>query len=366
VAAGRRQRAALPRPTPNGDDWADPNPDAIAALPAHRRPVGRVLARRGGRPKSRATFAAQLNQVSRLLQQAAGIEPGQEVVRDDYPWHQLDADLADRYRQLIHARYRNVGTRNLYLSALREVLRERFRAELMSARRFETLTTALPTKAVGRTGRGRRLSGEEIAALLGACLADPQPRRAARDAAVIAVFATTGIRSSDLVDLDLGDWDDEQRSLYLACTKNGHPHTVYLPAVAAEYLDRWSSVRGATPGPLFTKVVGPPLQPMAYSTVATLLRVRAGQAHVKPFGSHDFRRTVATILLRTHDISIVSRILGHRDVASTGVYDLSDAEDCRAAVETLPIPDPASNPVTPPEDSPEPGHDDHQNERGAA
>lgn len=348
VESGHKHRAARLAGPRQPQDTADPDPNAIALLPAHRRPAARLLARRGGRDKSRRTFEAQIKQSCRLLQQAAAVQPDDWQDATVYPWHHVDRDHADRYRQLVHARYSNVGTRNLYLSVVREVLRECFRADLIDARRFEDVLQALPTKVAMRTSRGRRLTTEEVSALLGACLADTGQLPSARDAAVIAVLATTGMRASDLVDLDLRDWNAEERSLYLACTKNGHPHTVYLPTVAVPYLERWLAVRGTDSGPLFTKVIGAPLQPMAYSTVRSMLKTRATQAAVKPLGSHDFRRTVATLLLRTHDTGIVSRILGHRDVASTAVYDMAGPEECRAAVETLPMP-PLPSPVTDPQ-----------------
>jgi integrase len=338
LQAGRDRRE---RPGPTPADRAvhsDPDPDAITRLAPRRRPAARFLARRGGRPKSRETLAWQIQNSCRLLQEASAVPAADYRSAEEYPWHHIDRDHADRFRQLVHTRYPNVGTRNAYISVVREVLRECFRAELISALRFEELAAALPTKVALRTSRGRRLTPEEVARLLRACLADIEPVCGARDAAVIAVFATTGIRSSDLEDLNLTDWDPDDRSLYLACTKNGHPHTVYLPDSAVDYLKYWLTRRGAEPGPLFTKVIGEPLGAMTYATVRSMLRTRADQADVKRFGSHDFRRTVATTLLRTHDTGIVSRILGHRDVASTAVYDLTGPEECRAAVETLPMP----------------------------
>ena len=348
VQAGREYRArAVQKRTPSPVD-ADPNPDAIAVMPPRRRPDARFLARRGGRPKSLQTLEYQIHSSCRMLQEAADVPPEDHRPPGEYAWHHIDRDHADRFRQLVHTRYRNVGTQNVYISVVREVLRECYRADLISAARLEDLTAALPTKAAMTTSRGRRLLTDELEALLRACLTHGPRNSGVRDAAIIAVFATTGIRCSDLIALDLMDWNPDQRSLYLVLTKNGHPHTVYLPAGAVDYLDEWLTRRGIRPGPLFTQVIGGPLVRMTYATVRSMLRTRADQADVKRFGSHDFRRTVATTLLRTHDSGIVSRILGHRDVASTAVYDLTGPEECRDAVETLPMP---HHPSTPPDES---------------
>lgn len=344
--AGHEHRARpAPEPAREAVD-ADPDPDAIALLPPHRRPDARFLARRGGRPKSQATVAWQVRNSCRLIQDALDVPPEDRRPSEEYAWHHIDRDAADRFRQLVHSRYPNVGTRNAYISVVREVLRECHRAGLISGSRFDDLTAALPMKVALRTTRGRRLTPDELDDLLRACLTDRDPVCGARDAAVIAVFATTGIRASDLVDLDLTHWNSTDRSLYLVCTKNGHPHTVYLPAAATDYLESWLSQRGTEYGPLFTLVIGAALERMSTDTVRMMLYTRADQAGVKRFGSHDFRRTLATTLLRTHDTGIVSRILGHRDVASTAVYDLTGPEECRDAVETLPMP---AHPSTPPE-----------------
>lgn len=343
--AGHEHRARpAPEPAREAVD-ADPDPDAIALLPPHRRPDARFLARRGGRPKSQATVAWQVRNSCRLIQDALEVRPEDRRPSEEYAWHHIDRDAADRFRQLVHSRYPNVGTRNAYISVVREVLRECHRAGLISGSRFDDLTAALPMKVALRTTRGRRLTPDELDDLLRACLTDRDPVCGARDAAVIAVFATTGIRASDLVDLNLTHWNSTDRSLYLVCTKNGHPHTVYLPAAATDYLESWLSQRGTEYGPLFTLVIGA-AERMSTDTVRMMLYTRADQAGVKRFGSHDFRRTLATTLLRTHDTGIVSRILGHRDVASTAVYDLTGPEECRDAVETLPMP---AHPSTPPE-----------------
>ena len=277
-----------------------------------------------------------------LLQEADGLPRPDPAAARRYPWHHVDGARASRYRRLVHARYRNIGTWNLYLSLLRELVRECHRAELIDARRLEAVLGQLPTKLPFRTTRGRRLTDAELTKLLTACVSDTEPRRATRDAAIIAVRAGTGIRCSDLIDLDLADWNPRDASLYLACTKNGRSHLVYLPAAAVGFPRRWLAERGTQPGPLFTKVIGAPLRPMTYATVRSMLGTRADQADIPWFGSHDFRRTLATTLLRTHDIGTVSLILGHVDVTSTAVYDLAGAEECRTAVETLPLLDVAT------------------------
>jgi integrase len=72
----------------------------------------------------------------------------------------------------------------------------------------------------------------------------------------------------------------------------------------------------------------------------TLAR-RAGIGHVQ---THDFRRTVATSLLRKHDAAIVAKLLGHSSLAATLTYDLSGQDEQRWAISTLPLPECAVEP----------------------
>lgn len=336
----RRGAHARDETDPNEErdgDWSSENPDAVAELPHKQRPVERFRARRGGRPKSRRSLSAQINQVCRLIADVTG-RPLGEGGAATYPWHLIDTDDADLYRALIFSRYKNISTRNLMISILREILKECRRSGLISAVRLESLLERLPLRSPGRSTRGRRLTQEHILAVLLACVEDRNRRRGARDSAIVATFLTTGLRASELADLDLADWDPEARTLYARLTKNGQPHTVFVNTGAVSHIEAWLQFRGDWAGPLFSRVKDYKQQGITYAGVAQMLRTRADQAGVPRFGSHDFRRTLATNLLRIYDVSLVSKLLGHRDVASTAIYDLADEDNCREAVESAHVP----------------------------
>ncbi len=59
---------------------------------------------------------------------------------------------------------------------------------------------------------GRALSAEEIAALLQDCINDPRPI-GARDAAVIAVTYSGGLRRAEVAKLGFTDYDKESKKL---------------------------------------------------------------------------------------------------------------------------------------------------------
>jgi integrase len=68
------------------------------------------------------------------------------------------------------------------------------------------------------------------------------------------------------------------------------------------------------------------------------IQLHAKTAGLRHFASHDFRRTFATELLRTHDAALVGKLLNHKKLTSTMVYDLASEDEQRAAVASIQLP----------------------------
>lgn len=334
-AAARRERhtrqdAARPA------DWADPDPAALTGLPPRRNPVARVIARQK-EGDSRYNFVYKLRVTCARLQ---GVDRDTVSVEDvhAYPWHQLDADAAEDYRRDIYRQYPRQSTRNDHVSVLRRVVTECHRVGLISALRRDEVLEQLYTVAPGPSTRRRRLTPGEIESLLGACEDQADPRAAARDTAMVAVLRTTGMRSVELARLDLADWDTDETTLLLRDTKNGRDHLVFVHPDAVPYLTRWVALRGTAPGALFTPLTGSSHRHLDAQYVHQRIQVHARTAGVAPFGSHDFRRTFATELLRHHDPALVGKLLNHTKLTSTLIYDLAGEDEQRAAVARIELP----------------------------
>jgi integrase len=320
-------------------NWVDPDPKAITELPDSRHPIGMLLEESKQTPGHIAKRKYVIRYVCAELSGRARASVTWEDVMA-YPWHHVTPDTAREFRRAIRTQYPNRNTRHSFMQTLRSIIGRCRRANLMSLEAAAHVLEQLPTKgARGRARLGRCLSEAEVSALIAAS-GQGDPFLAARDAAMFAVMATTGMRVSELTGLDLADWDRSQETLELLDTKNGQDRVVPVDERVVEYLEAWMGQRGGLPGPLFTPIPCRAPLPSRLTTKAVqerlaILTQRAGIGRVQ---THDFRRTVATTLLRSHDAALVAGLLGHSSLAATLTYDLSGQEQQRSAIATLPLP----------------------------
>src|SRR5690606_27099299 len=130
------------------------------------------------------------------------------------------------------------------------------RAELIPRGMCDDVLGALPVRSGSQPPAGRELSDAELVALQRAAIQHPNPVLALRNAAVVAVFQSTGCRISEVSDLDLADYRQDDDSLQVRVTKSGRPIRVWLVPWAALKVESWLFVRGAEPGPLFLSCRG--------------------------------------------------------------------------------------------------------------
>ncbi len=254
-----------------------------------------------------------------------------------YQWHLLELSDLERFETGLRAGEYQPASRNSYRAALRTVIHNCRKAGLITARRAERLLDRIPLETFQRAPVGRAIPSEELEMIMSA-LEDRDSWRTTRDQAIVAVLATTGMRISEVLQLTLDDADLQGGWLTLKHTKNGCPHRVPIAAGLVPYLTAWLVQRGESQGPLFLARKNQFGSHMTFQVVRNLLRRATHAAGIKSVTPHDFRRTVATTLLRSHDPSVVMRLLNHRSLNSTLAYDRC-GEDLQAlAVDSLPIP----------------------------
>jgi site-specific recombinase XerD len=289
-----------------------------------------------------AVYLAGLSQKGRRamagrLQIVAGILSVGDPLR--IPWHRI------RFQHVvtIRTRLQEIGyspaTVNLTLYALRGVARAAFNLGQMSAEDYQRIRDVKPVRGE-RILSGRGLPSGEIQALMEACMSNGRPA-GARDAAIISLLYAAGLRRSEVVSLDLQDYDPESGNLVVR-GKGNKERMLYVNNGAADALKDWLTERGQDPGPLFlpinksNKIYD---RRLTDQSVYTMLKLRARQAGVKDFSPHDLRRSFVSDLLDAGaDISTVQHLAGHANIQTTQKYDRRGEEAKRRAIDMLHVP----------------------------
>jgi len=186
------------------------------------------------------------------------------------------------------------ATTNQALAALRGVLKECWRLEVMSAEDYQRAADLPPAK------------GEQI----------PAGRE---------------VTKAEVVSLAREDFNPETGTLRVLHGKGGKQRIVYVTNGAIAALKAWLEVRGDRNGPLLCRVtkagaivldadLAPaPITPQAARDALERVRVAAG---VAAFAPHDLRRTYAGDLLDDGaDLASVQALMGHSSPTTTARYD---------------------------------------------
>lgn len=188
---------------------------------------------------------------------------------------------------------------------------------------------------------GKALSIGEVQALFHVCAQD-KSIKGIRDAALIAVLYSAGLRRSEVVALDLSDWSKQLSCLTVRLGKGNKDLTTYLDDGAASALTDWLRWRGEEPGALFyptrkgSKVES---RRMTDQAVLDILQQRGKEANLTSFSPHDFRRTFASNMIDAGvDIVTVQNLMGHASPVTTARYDRRGEEAKRRAASMLHTP----------------------------
>lgn len=254
------------------------------------------------------------------------------------PWGDLRFQHTAAIRAQLVSTY-PPATANRVLCALRGVLRAAWRLGLMSeedhARACDVASVTGATLPAGRA-----LGAGEISALMAACENDATSA-GTRDAALIALAYSCGLRRAELAGLDLADYDPESGAVKVTGKRNKE-RLVYLVNGARRAMDDWRSARGDWSGPLFVAInKGGALDHgrMTPQAVYNLLAKRGKAAGVKDFSPHDLRRSFISDLLDAGaDIATVARMAGHASVVTTQRYDRRPEEAKQKAAGLLHVP----------------------------
>jgi site-specific recombinase XerD len=302
----------------------------MPAVPPDQRPARVYLVRLGA--GSRRTMQVALETMAALLS-------GRRCDADTLDWSQLRYQHTCALRAALAARYQP-ATANKHLAALRGVLREAWQLGQMTAEQYHRAANLRTVRAT-TLPRGRALGPGELRALFRVCRED-QRASGVRDSALLAVLYGAGLRRSEVVALDVTDYDRDTGALTVRAGKGRKDRIGYGSNGSRAALVAWLQVRGGALGPLFWPIdqaARMVARRMTAQSVFEILRRRAGQAGVSRFSPHDLRRTFISDLLDAGaDISTVAGLAGHANVQTTARYDRRGEHAKRRSAELLVVP----------------------------
>lgn len=252
-----------------------------------------------------------------------------------------------RYPHVVQARTRLLGNGwspshvNKHLCALRGVLRECWRLGLLPAEDLQRIREVEQVKA-SRLPAGRNIHADEIRALLAACLAQPGAL-GVRDAAMVALLQSTGMRRDEVAAALIERYDPGERALKVI-GKGNKERIVYAHPGAVPYLDRWLVTVGARRGPMFRPVDrwgNISARPVSARSIGHAVNRRRAEAGLQPTSTHDFRRTfIGDFIDAGGDLVQAQQLAGHASATTTAGYDRRPNRARRAAVDRLSLPSP--------------------------
>jgi site-specific recombinase XerC len=308
------------------------------------KPLALVSADRHVDPHPVAVYLASLSSGSRptmrsALEIVAALLTSGAYDARSLPWASLRHAHLQALRGQLAERYAP-KTVNRTLSAVRGVLRAAWRLGHIDT---DTLHRACDVGGVrgSRLPAGRDVAMRERQQLFEVCADDPLPARGARDAAVLALLAGTGIRRAEAVAIDLEHVDLDEGGVRIL-GKGNKERRAYLVDGSRRALEWWLGLRGSEPGPLLYRVLkGGHIRPLRLRAAAVGIvverRVReVGLRHATP---HDFRRTFTGDLLDAGaDLSAAQALLGHASPTTTARYDRRGERARRKAAELVSVP----------------------------
>jgi site-specific recombinase XerD len=225
------------------------------------------------------------------------------------------------------SRLRTTGSAKREAADLRSLLRFLYLKGITTT----DLGTAMPPVAGWRDTRlPAAMSAADVTALLDSC--DRARPSGMRDLAILTLLARLGLRSGEAAALQLGDIDWRAGEIVArgkARCQDRLPLTVEAGEAIAGYL-RDGRPRSRCPKVILTLYA--PYRGIHPSSITRVVYRACQRAGLPLVGGHQLRHALASEMLRRgSDLVEISRVLRHRDLASTSVYAKVD----RAALRTV-------------------------------
>ncbi|POG53816.1 tyrosine-type recombinase/integrase [Haloferax marisrubri] len=140
-----------------------------------------------------------------------------------------------------------------------------------------------------------------------------------RDYAILKTLASSGVRATELCDLNVTDADLDERVLRIQEGKFGKGGVARISQSCADSIESYLSHRAVEHDPLFLSRTN---QRLTRSGLLQLVRRRARDANIEQRVTvHMFRHYFATSMIENGaDISVVKELMRHEDITATMKY----------------------------------------------
>ena len=214
------------------------------------------------------------------------------------------------------------ATANKMLSVLRGVLRAARDMGLMTEGAFQTAASLERVKASAAVS-GASVTPVVVGGLFESCAKHPGAA-GRRDAALLAVFLSSGLRRAEAAALDMADYDAASGRLHIRGERPEYDRLVLLTKSARRALSAWLAVRTAEPGPLLLPVDRGGLirfrrmTDQAIYSIFGRITARAGSPELT---LRDLRRAYVVSLIRANKpLEEVRYLVGHASWFTTAAY----------------------------------------------
>lgn len=242
----------------------------------------------------------------------------------------IDSELIRKYRMDLNRRISTKSqeeykrsTQKTFLVAIRSFLKYMIVEEKMDVLPPEQITLGKPDPRIPKV-----LEEDQMKLLFS--VQDLNKRSGLRDRAILEVLFSTGLRVSELTNLNI-DSINLDTGEFTVVGKGRKARTVYMSPSAIDWLGRYLATRKDPFSPLFLRYSGKKMKlndeegqslrltPRSVERLVKRYTVRAGIAvETTP---HTLRHTFATGLLREGaDLRSVQELLGHSNVSTTQIY----------------------------------------------
>lgn len=251
-----------------------------------------------------------------------------QYVGKNVPPHQIDVDKIQKYRLYLNrlksfnGKELSKKTQNYHIIALRAFLKYLARMDIESLSSEKVELAKIPQRTV------EFLTREEIEKLLETC--DTENIKGVRARAILEVLFSTGLRVSELVNLNINQVDLVKRE-FMVIGKGSKPRIVFLSERATLFLEKYLGMRDDNYKPLIINLKNNSKSAddflgenrrLSSVSVEEIVRLHARLAGIiKKVTPHTLRHSFATNILQNGaDLRSVQEMLGHSSITTTQVY----------------------------------------------